>query len=284
MKIYALYRMYYGEDFIKPSIMSLLDHVDKIFIIVGERPFGNVTHFLDGTKIPYRMDSAEKIVYEISQDQVKFNGIDRIQIIQDNKFCGAPDNQFTQLYNIYIGPFHEDPDGVLLMETDMVWTPSNLQGFFYEFETSGHDSINSRQIEFWHNKDWRIPERRRWSAIMHKPMEGIIPITGKSGQADSTVTASRYPVHNFGFCIKPRNMLLKVELAKAYGQSVDAVPYENWYKEVWLDWHPETNNKNLEISKNYRNYIPYAEKCDIEVSPTLNNYLWNPSIFTPRPE
>ena len=32
MRIYAIYRMYYGEDFIKASILSIYDHVEKIFV------------------------------------------------------------------------------------------------------------------------------------------------------------------------------------------------------------------------------------------------------------
>jgi len=277
MKIYAIYRMYYGEDFIRPSILSVLPFVDKVFIFRAFKPFGHVTHFLDGTKIPRVLDKCDGEVADIKRDAVAVN------VIYDDKCSGKPDNQFTNLYNIYIAPNYEPPDAVLIMEPDMVWPKGELAEFIMDLKIHDIGSLNANQVEFWHNNKWRIPKRKRWSAILHRlSLDRMVP-TGKSGETMMTPQSSA-TVHNFGFCLKPRNMMLKVEIAKAYGQKIDAEPYENWYKEVWYDWHPKTNNKNLEISKRYRNYIPYAESCEIEVSKYLKDHQWNPSIFTPRPE
>ena len=39
--IYAIYRCYYGEDFIQESIRSITDYVDKIFVFVDNTPWGS---------------------------------------------------------------------------------------------------------------------------------------------------------------------------------------------------------------------------------------------------
>ncbi len=57
---YALYRVLYGEDFIQDSILSILDHVDKVFVFWDDRPWGDVKEAKykgHMTKIPTHIDN-----------------------------------------------------------------------------------------------------------------------------------------------------------------------------------------------------------------------------------
>jgi hypothetical protein len=68
-------------------------------------------------------------------------------------------------------------------------------------------------------------------------------------------------IYNFGYCISPQNMYWKIIVSLAFTTVVnDSVPDENWYSDTWLTWDYEKNNHDLEISKNYRNHLPRAEK------------------------
>lgn len=57
---YALYRVLYGEDFIQDSILSIIDHVDKIFVFWDDRPWGDVKEAKykgNIVKIPSKIDN-----------------------------------------------------------------------------------------------------------------------------------------------------------------------------------------------------------------------------------
>ena len=272
MKIYAVYRMYYGEDFIEASICSIYDRMDKIFVFLPGASYGNVCM--------ERVDRSADIVKEMAKTMKKITLINNIRYYMD------PMNQFTRLYNSYISKYNDRPDAVMLIEPDMVWNDNMLDIYLDKLASTNHaDALMADQIEFWHNHNWVIPYRYRKTLITHYlGSSDNLKRTDRSGHlpkgfrvVDSTAT-----VNNYGFCVSPRNMKIKCDLAIKFSEYIgDSIPNPNWYENKWLAWDPVKNNKNLEISKGYEHLIPYAQKGNIILPESLKDHKWNPDIFTP---
>jgi len=277
MKIYAIYRMYYGEDFIEASIMSIYNHVDKIFVFISENAFGNVHKG--------RVDDSLHVVMDIVDPDNKIVAIPNV------RNCESPINQFTNLYNTNIYMVWPKPDAIMCIEHDMVWHSDELEAYLITLSTLDRGSyLEASQIEFWHNIDWMLPWRYRKTIITHKLAGGgRMPDTDHSGypvgQRRGVVTSAR-TIYNFGFCMSPENMKIKCKLGIKYSVFIkDSIPNPDWYHNKWLTWHPIHNNKNLEISKGYEHHIPRAIKAQLYPLPeSLKNHKWNPSIFTQAQE
>ena len=119
MKIYAIYRMYYGEDFIKASIFSIFQHVDKIFVFAPQNSFGDVHKG--------RVDNSLQLVRSLEKE------FENIHVIENEEFYIHPRNQFTNLYNHYIKPKYKRPDAIICIEPDMVWDTAQMVHFLFDF-------------------------------------------------------------------------------------------------------------------------------------------------------
>lgn len=277
MRIYAIYRMYYGEDFIEASIRSIYDYVDKIFVFTPENAFWDV-HI-------GRVDNSRDVVLNTLDPDKK------IEVIPNKKHYLDPMNQFTDLYNTYIYTMSPKPDAVMCIEPDMVWHKDELEAELITLDLIDRGScLEANQVEFWHNFNWVLPWRYRKTHIIHKLGRGEqMPQTDRSGYpiTKKVITSAR-KIYNFGFCVSPKNMKIKCDLGIKYSNLIrDSIPNENWYQEKWLNWHPVHNNRNLEISRGYERLIPNAEKNNEYLNPipeSLKNHQWNPNIFTPAQE
>jgi hypothetical protein len=110
----------------------------------------------------------------------------------------------------------------------------------------------------------------RDSIRMPKTMKNCLPY-GPVNELD-------FVIYNFGYCISPKSMYWKILVSLAFTTVVhDSIPDENWYEDTWLKWDYETNNQNLEISKNYRSDIKKAEKYTGQLPETYLKYLYNES-------
>lgn len=274
MNVYAIYRMYYGEDFIEESIESIIDHVDKVFIFAPKNSFGNIHKG--------RVDNSLRIVKAMPLRQKSPN---KIVIIENSQYDHTPRNQFTNLYNTYIYNIYPAPDVVMCIEPDMVWRAKEIHDFYTDFSVLGVGSMNSDQVEFWHNDSWILPPRDRFACILHRLYDDKMAQTGLSGNIGSKMNRSRAKVDNYGFCLSPENMKMKFDLGLAYSKFIgDSVPNPDWYEYKWLKWHPDYNNENLEISKGYEHHIPYVGRSNLERNIHLIDHKWNPSIFTQAQE
>ena len=261
--------MYYGEDFIEESILSIYNVMDKIFVFIPPAAFGNVH------KGP--VDDSLKIVQNILDPEKK------IHILHNKKCYMDPMNQYTCLYNTYIYKVYNPPDAVMCIETDMVWEEEELEAYLITLSLLSKDrSLVADQIEFWHNNNWEIPWRHRKALITHRlDINHSMPKTDRSGHRKhgSMVTSSR-KVYNYGFCRKPKNMKMKCDLAIAYGKLIgDSISNLHWYDQKWYKWHPTYNNKNLEISAGYEHLIPFAQQTAIKTPEVLKYHEWNKDIF-----
>lgn len=284
--VYAVYRVLYGEDFIKESIKSLCFNADKIFICIADKPFGNTTGVnYKGQWIswPEKFDNVRTKIQElIDEDEAlpvfpkppKLNFKDRIVIIDD--YCASPKNQLTHIVNDLILPNYPHPDMIIMMEPDHVFSESGARdALCFEMEETP-DSVRCAtldQIEYWKTPHWRIPNRpNRMGPIIHRlsPGEKLCETGFNGAPVKGGVTRLYETVHNMGFCASPEVMYWKHLTALAFSKVIgDSVPNESWYEEKWLKWHPLLNNKNLEISLGYEWAIPYAYEQDTSDVPEL---------------
>jgi hypothetical protein len=247
----AVYRVLYGEDFIQESIRSILPHVDKVFVIKAEKPWGNtrgVTY--KGTWVPWpdKFDNTREKVLSMNESKV--------EIIDD--YWPTPKGQLTHIVNDLILPRCK-PFEVVFIEPDHVFTEEEAQRAFTQWSLYSGVEATTRQIELWKTPEFCIPDRpNRTSVVFHRIFGSPIGETGFNGAREG-IHRLQARVHNLGFCLSPQVMYWKHLTALAFSRIVgDSPPNEGWYEEKWLNWDLEKNNSNLEISLGYEWTIPFA--------------------------
>jgi hypothetical protein len=261
----AIYRMYYGEDFIEKSINSIIDDIDMVFVMYSDIPWGGFDSVMyKGKKIniPCPIDRSVHIVKDM---ELKYQKENRPQKIFS--FCmnlPKPDNQFTILFN-FIKGFLSDKEinVVMLMEPDMVWPEGKLKPLLNTLEKSLFSPLCTYQIEFWKSEKYIIPLRERPGAIFYSVSGGRnMPNTCKNGSFPGMLFIDEF-IYNYGFCLSIRGMFYKHILAIGNSPLIgDSIPNEDWFEKKWVSWDYKRNNLNLEISKNYAHLIPHAIKYD----------------------
>jgi hypothetical protein len=256
----AVYRVLYGDDFIQESIRSILPHVDRVFVVKAEKPWGNTEGaFYKGNwvKWPDKFDDTREKVLELKEPNV--------EIIDD--YWPTPNGQLTHIVNDLVRKKCILSD-VVFIEPDHVFSEEQAQLAFKAWHSSKYAQATIRQVEHWKTPLFRVPERpNRTSVVFHRLMGQPMGETGFNGASGGIPRLPAY-VNNLGFCISEKNMYWKHLTALAFSRIVgDSPPNEDWYEQKWLNWHPETNNRNLEISLGYEWTIPQAIPCETSLIP-----------------
>jgi len=258
-KRYAVYRAYYGEDFIRQSIESVRPYVDDVFVFWTDKAFADVAGIEWGGEwvaFPKPADRLPEIVAEMSADDPA------IHMVYDH--WGMPDGQWSHIVNDRLLAEYEHPELIICMEPDMVWKQGELEKALQTFIDSGELTATFPQVELWKHLTRRIPERPKRIGPVFFSMAGKyrngIPETGKSANAKGMVHLNGAHVHNLGFCVHPRTMLLKHLLAIGFSAQIeDSPPNEQWLLDKWMAWDPVDNDKDLEISKGREHTIPNTQ-------------------------
>ncbi len=253
MKIYAVYRCLYGEDFIQESIAAIEPYVDKVIVIWSDVPWGNVQ------EVQYKGDTVviPKQIDNIIQ-RIKGMPGEKIHLIHDNVF--TPENQFTHFMDDIVLANFEMPTHVMFLEPDMVFKKQELELTLESFDNANLITASTKQIELWRNFDHRIPARVRPGCILWnmKWIGSVFPPTGKSC---NYVILPYLPsmVHNFGFCVSDRSMYWKHLLAMGFSEKInDSPPNPEWLEKKWHAWNGMSNNRDLEVSLGKEYEIPCA--------------------------
>lgn len=264
----AVYRVLYGEDFIQESILSILPHVDKVYVVKAEKPWGNttgVTYMSAWFPWPEKFDNTVEKVLELNEPKV--------EIIPD--YWPTPAGQLTHIVNDLVLKRCE-PETVVFIEPDHVFSPEEANKAFAAWKEFFGLQASTCQVEHWKTPLWMVPERpNRTSVVFHRIFGQPMGPTGFNGASDGIHRLPAY-VNNLGFCIHETNMLWKHLTALAFSRIVgDSPPNEMWLADKWLKWHPETNNKNLEISLGYEWAIPCAVPCPESLIPEVIKKRYN---------
>ena len=258
---YAVYRCYYGEDWILASIRSILPYVDKVLVYYTNSPWGDLDSFLyRGMRIP--IPAQVDCVVEYAETEGAF-----CHYWHDN----TPYNMFTTIINEHLLKEYEIPNRLIIMEVDHVWKREQIENALTEFNTKGYRWASSRQIEIWrppHAQRWyRTPERPQRCGVVFWNLDGMDLDEGKS--FPSTVTHGNVKgqplrllnaeCHNFGFAVSWESMWWKHVIGCSMSRVIlDSIPNEDWLEKKWLGWRPGVCN--LEISRGHESDIPEVKE------------------------
>lgn len=272
----AIYRLFYGEDFIKESIESIYDYVDKIFVCWTDKAFKGVVGAKYKGKFitfPTPIDNAVNIVREMAKTHYK------IELIYD--FWPDIDDQFRHQVRDLIIPNFGMPNFAMAVESDMVFSKEMLEGALSDFEEEYTKDkevafASMQQIFLWRRPDYQVVPTRRYSGVIFWNFDNMpyIPKCGKAAAPAANVKPPFKSVylkqrnHNFGYLVSERNMYWDHLVHLGFsGGGVDSMPNENWYEEKWLKWDPVMNNKNLHPSRGYEHFYPEAIPYDVTALP-----------------
>ena len=121
--IWAIYRLHYGLDFLKQSVSSIINNVDKIFIFYSMNPWVKqdfVKYRNQEIKFPKNPEDIQNFL---------LNNFKNEKIIIKNYECDTPLNQFGKLYDISCKISSSKPKYVLFMEPDMLFGENQLKNF-----------------------------------------------------------------------------------------------------------------------------------------------------------
>ena len=260
---WAIYRMHYGLDFLSQSISSIRDDVDKIFICYSLQPWvvrDKVSYLGDEIDMPNNPENIEEYL-KIYNDDPKVHCF-RAEF-------NTPKNQFRQIYDICCEMENTTPNKVLFMEPDMVYQKGDLSKMFDQFKKSTNDdtmipAMTTYQIELWKTFKWRVPQRERtgpviWNIDVSPEFKTHL---GPEPDGGSLVIYNDMKNYNFGFCFNSLTMYYKHLTAIQFSGSIgDSIPSQEWYRDKWTNWTPDT--ENLEIAENYKYLIKRAESFEM---------------------
>jgi len=250
--VYAVYRVLYGEDFIKESIHSILADVDKVFVFWDDTPWGDVKSCIyKGEKIvfPKKVDDVVEVV--------KSMACEKLELIYDHRYNNI--NQITNLVNERIIPRFEKPEIVVFIEPDHVFKEGGFRKALHVFKESQNHQMTTEQVEVWKGFEHIVPpqfRKTRLSVVFTRLFEERMPNTGRHSNM-GPMRRIPVPVYNFGFAVSEKSMYWKIMIAIAMSQKIgDSPPNENWYEDKWLNWHEGI--RGLEPAKGAENMIPMA--------------------------
>ena len=266
MKVYAVYRCLYGEDFVKESINSITDYVDQIFVFWTNKAWGDINSCVYKgltVQFPEKFDSVISRIKELNNPKITL-----IEQTREMNPRSVPWNLYTTLINNHILPNYDKPDIIIIPEVDQVFRDSEIRKAIDEFTESGLTVAKTRQIEMWRSYKYRIQERRNRVGVVFWNMRDLIelPTTKGNGEIDNTPELSYY-VHNFGFAVSLKVMYWKHMTALGFSSKIsDSIPNEQWL-DKWINWTLEKNNENLEISLGHEHTISLAYHYSYELLP-----------------
>jgi hypothetical protein len=257
--IVAVYRVLYGEDFIVESIQSILEHVDRIVVVIAPRPWGSskgVSFHGVWRPWPQQFDDLQGMVTRNFRN---------VLIVED--FYPTPFSQHDHIVQNVLTPRGLLPADVVFIEPDHVFVDAEAGATFARWRASDSRAGATSQVELWappgYKPVWRVPERAGRSSVLF--YRSIAPGSKLPPIPPVEIVGE---VHNLGFCFSAETMLWKHLTAMAYSKEIgDCMPNPDWYDGKWLSWHPETNNANLEITATLEHLIPRVVPYDAYLLP-----------------
>ena len=250
---WAIYRIHYGLDYLKQSIDSVIDTVDKVFVIYSLDPWvvKDTVNYL-GKTIP--MPKLPEDVPGFMQKHYSDNN----KVVWIREEVSTPKNQFRKYYNICAIRENRIPTKVLFMEPDMVFFKSTVQKLFDQLTFSDKPCLGTLQVELWKDYNWQVPQRQRIGPVAWqiKRMPNFSTHFGPTSPNIEYI-AKDIKSYNFGFCFNAATMLYKHLTAINFSAEIgDSIPSQEWFRDKWLNWTPKT--KDIEISEKWKHLIPKA--------------------------
>ena len=252
---WAIYRIHYGLDFLKQSIDSIKDSVDKIFVIYSLKPWvvkDTVNYLGNEISMPPLLEDVQQFMYDHYGRRQK--------IVYFQAEVSTPMNQFRHYYDMCVKLMKYEPSTVLFMEPDMVFYRPAVETLYKELKyRTDIPCIGTTQIELWKNENYRVPQRDRIGPMLWAPSRKWTFTTHfGTWHPEYKLVTNAIQNYNFGFCLNAQTMLYKHLTSINFSEAIgDSIPSQEWYRDKWLNWTPETTN--LEIASRWKHLIPNAD-------------------------
>lgn len=231
-KIYAIWRVFYGEDTIYNSIMSLLPYVDKVIVYYYNKPWcgvDKVTYNGYECTIPSPIDRSLDIC----------KSIPNIEVIEDN--FPHPSGQTAHLINKTLSLF-DRPNYIAFMNSDFVLFDG--QQFVDRACQETAPVTSTRPIQTWKYPNYVFPIRQDRMSVLtynlaHESLKEIEPTMGEKPYFEGGRYLDDVFCFDLGFAISPTAMWYKYLLRLGVHKEItDDSPISGWYHNIWLPWHP----------------------------------------------
>ena len=259
MKRIAVYpSVLYGEDYIVESIESVLPYVDRVFVVMMTRPWGETAGVVyqnlwvawPGNRHGYKFDETRERVIAMNEP--------RVQILEAYKF--DPWNRWGFGVNDIVREREGVvADEVVILDPDCVFSPDEAQKTFAEWEARKEILwAQPQQVETWRTLNWEVT-RPRCMVSLHRGDLSLL--STKDAKRRPLMHALKGTVHNLGFSVSEAAMRWKHLVSLAFSPVIgESLPNESWYEEKWLNWKPEV--RDLEVSVGCEAAIPCARLYD----------------------
>ena len=211
MKIAAYCPLHYGKEYLRWSIESIYDFVDKIIILyTGSPSYGHGT----------------RLVCSDSHDELR--SICNRPKIEWHEGCWGGEGHHRDSVMRYVGGY----DILLPLDADEVWEPSALERCVRSVATSTERSyMTSGFIHFWRSFSWCC--RDVWMPVR--------AINLRSPGGTGSVAGM---IYHFGYAQNPATIRYKMDI---HGHKDEIRP--RWFEDIFLGWperktdiHPTTLN------------------------------------------
>lgn len=247
----ALYpSVLYGADFIIESIESVGRFVDAIHVVMMKRPWGGtngVSYRNSWISWPDHFDETREKIASLRNPMVS--------VITAQKF--SPWNRWGYAVSL----LNLKDDEVVILDPDCVFAADEAARAFAAWDAHPeYQWASVPQVELWRTPEWQV-ERPRSMVSFHRGDLSLISddVRRTRGVEPPPMHALPGFVFNLGFCVSESAMRWKHLTACAYSPVIDeSRPNPDWFDDKWRTWHPERNNRNLEISVGREGAIPCA--------------------------
>lgn len=248
----------YGDDFIVESINSILPHVEQVFVVMMSRPWGDTDGVnYKGTWVPWpaQFDRTREKIAEMANPKVT--------VLESYK--STPWNRWGFGFEC-VAARCEGITEVMFIDPDCVFHDLEALRAFQDWEAHPEYAWASvDQIELWRTPAWRVVRPRAMVSLHRGNLSLLVANTADTRPLSHPLQGR---VHNLGFCCSERNTRWKHLCSMAFSPVVnESLPNPDWYERTWLNWHPTTNNKNLEVSLGCEHAIPRAVPYDVSGLP-----------------
>lgn len=242
----------YGEDFVVESIDSILQYVEKVFVVMMTRPWGATAGVMyKGVWVPWpqKFDETHELIASMKEPRVEI--IEAYKLSPWNRWGFAVNDIVCKMCN---------PKEVILIDPDCVFSADEAKRTFSEWDSHlEYFWAQPSQIELWRTPAWQV-ERPRSMVSLHR---GDLSLLSDGAPEKPKMHQLQSKVHNLGFCVSPQSMQWKHLTALAFSPVIgESMPNEDWYEDRWLAWQPETNNRNLDVSVGTEHAIARAVPYD----------------------
>lgn len=231
MRVAVYPSVLYGSDFIVESINSILSHVDMVYVVMMEKPWGDtkgVTYKGEWVPWPEKFDDTREKLAVLNHP--------RVTVLETYKH--SPFERWGFAFDLVRKSCKTRIDEVVFIDPDCVFRSDQATAVFDD-DWAAHPEYqwaSVPQIELWRTPAWQV-DRARMMVSLHRGNLDLLVSNTEATRPKSYPLAGR--VHNFGFACSPQNTLWKHLTAMSFAPVVgESEPNPRWYDVKWAGWEP----------------------------------------------